>query len=254
MKYWPAGKAQDANDRRQNVNDTIIAFAAFCAACATNKIPLNLAFQFGGNLLRSRGTAPAKYQSMKKNVIKPTRLFSQFASFCLLTLVAAIPAYASDSQENRGQLSAADYKFACEAARAGMMEITLGNAASQKSTDTAVQQFGQRMVTDHGKAGDQLKQIATQKGATLPAELTAVQQKHVDHLNSLSSPDFDKAYLAMMVKDHKEVLKEFERAAKDAQDPDLRAFAANTVPVVQEHLKMAEDLRGRDKVAASETK
>lgn len=143
---------------------------------------------------------------------------------------------------NPGQLSASDYKFAYDAAQGGMTEVKLGEIASQKATDPEVKKFGDRMVQDHGKAGEELKQIATQKGATLPTQPNAMQQKHIDHLNSLSGAEFDQAYVSMMLKDHKMDAMDFKTAAETAQDPDLKAFAAKTAPVVEEHKHLVQDL------------
>lgn len=164
---------------------------------------------------------------------------------CLAALLlqgALLSTYAGDAAENRGQLSAADYKFAKAAACGGMTEVNLGRIAAEKSANVAVQQFGQHMVMDHGKAGQDLQALAARKGATLPSEPSAAQQKEIDRLNKLSGAAFDKAYVALMVKDHKADEKEFKKAAANVQDPDLRAFAATTLTVVQGHLKMAEDL------------
>ena len=163
-----------------------------------------------------------------------------------LALIAAqailMPTPAAAADENQGRLSAADYKFAQEAARGGTMEANLGKIAAQRSSNPAVQQFGHRMVTDHGQAGQELAQIAASKGALLPVELKPGQQREMDRLARLSGPVFDQAYMKLMVRDHKEDVKEFKRASEDAQDPDLKAFAAKTLTVIQEHLTMAEDL------------
>jgi putative membrane protein len=165
---------------------------------------------------------------------------------CLAMVVAQfalISAYAADEPgDNRGQIPASDYKFVKEAACGGMLEVKLGNMAAAVSKNTAVQQFGQRMANDHGKAGQDLAQIAFHKGATLPTELAPKKQKEVDHLATLSGPEFDKAYLNLMVKCHKADEKAFKKASEDLQDPDLKAFAATTLPMVQDHLKMAQDL------------
>ena len=160
----------------------------------------------------------------------------------IMAQVAVVSSYAADTEDNRGSLSASDYKFAREAACGGMLEVNLGNIAAANSSNTAVQQFGQHMVKDHGKAGQDLAQIATQKGATLPSQLTTRQQKEVDRLTKLSGPEFDKAYTSLMVKAHKADEKAFKKASEDAQDGDIKAFAANTLTMVQDHLKMAEDL------------
>jgi putative membrane protein len=161
----------------------------------------------------------------------------------IVAQAAVVAAYAGDNNDNRGQLSASDYKFAKTAACGGMLEVNLGNLAAANSSNPAVQQFGRRMVVDHGRAGQDLAQIAARKGATLPSELMGRQQKEVDKLTKLAGPDFDKAYVALMVKCHKMDEKEFKRASEDVQDPDLKAFAANTLTMVQDHLKMAEDLQ-----------
>ena len=160
----------------------------------------------------------------------------------VIAQVVAVSAYAADTDENHGQFSASDYKFAREAAAGGMFEVNLGNVAVGKASNTSVQQFGQHMVQDHGKAGQDLAQIATRKGATLPSELPAKKQREVDRLSKLSGPDFDKAYISCMVKAHKADEKAFKKASEDVQDPDLKAFATSTLTIVQSHLKMAEDL------------
>ena len=118
--------------------------------------------------------------------------------------------------------------------------MSLGQLAVERSTDTAVKQFGQRMVADHGKADKQLKGIASEKGATLPTELTTKQTHEVERLSKLSGREFDKSYMSLMVKDHKTDLKEFQRAAEKSDDPDLKSFAASTAVVIQQHLGLAE--------------
>ncbi|MDB6018378.1 MAG: outer membrane protein [Pedosphaera sp.] len=164
------------------------------------------------------------------------------AAVCLL---AAAQIARGAEQQNRGQLSAHDYKFVQEAAEGGMTEVALGQLAADKASDPAVKEFGQRMAQDHSKANQELMQIASQKGAALPTSTTSAEQKEVDRLKGLSGTDFDKAYMKRMVKDHKKDVKEFENAAKKAEDPDLKAFAVKTVPVLQEHLQMAESVHAK---------
>jgi putative membrane protein len=123
-----------------------------------------------------------------------------------------------------------------------MMEVSLGKVAADKAANPAVREFGQRMVTDHGKAGQDLAKIASSKGASLPSEPAAGQQKESEKLSKLSGSEFDRAYMALMVRDHKADEKEFKRASEKVEDPELKAFAATTLAVVQDHLKMAEDL------------
>lgn len=185
-----------------------------------------------------------RMEPINKNIMK-TKTSSLIRFLSLNMAVAAVCVFsqmsASAAEENRGQLDAKDYKFAVNAAKANSDEITLAQLAQQKASSTAVQQFAQRMVQDHTKANQQLTQIISQKGATLPATPTTSEERESDRLGKLSGPDFDKAYMAHAVREHKKDVKEFQKAANDATDPDLKAFAANTLPTLQEHLQMAEN-------------
>ena len=149
--------------------------------------------------------------------------------------------FAAESDQH-GQLSAGDYKFLKEAASGGMTEVELGQLAKQKGTDQSVRNFGDRMVTDHQKANDELKQIASSKGATIPTEVAHGDRTTIDKLEKATGAEFDKEYAAAMVKDHRKDVKEFKDAADDVKDPELKAFAQKTVGTLQEHLRLAEDM------------
>jgi putative membrane protein len=152
-------------------------------------------------------------------------------------------AMAGDSdQANQGRLSNADYKFAKAAAAGGAFEINLGNIAATKATNSSVRQFAQLMVTEHGKAGQDLQQVAAQAGATLPTSPSGDQQKIIDHLNGLSGAKFDREYVAAMVKAHEEDEKAFKKASEKSDNADLKDFAGRTLLMVQAHLKHAQDL------------
>ena len=142
-------------------------------------------------------------------------------------------------------LSKPDEDFAKKAAAGGMMEVDLGQLAASKATSQDVKDFGNRMVTDHGKAGDELKSLASQKGLTLPAAPSAEEKKTSDELSKKTGAAFDKAYMSDMVKDHEKDAKEFEKASKSLKDPDLKSWATKTLTVVQDHLKMAKDVNGK---------
>ena len=143
------------------------------------------------------------------------------------------------------KMSASDTKFMKEAATGGKEEVELGKLAAQKASDADVKNFGQKMVDDHSKANDQLQQLATQKGVSLPADLTASQKKDVAKLDKLSGAAFDKAYVSMMVKDHKKDVAEFKKESGSAKDSDLKSWAGTTLPTLQDHLKMVEDISAK---------
>jgi putative membrane protein len=172
-----------------------------------------------------------------------TNLTNQLAAVMSLgALFWGLASAVAGDNTDQGKLSDADYKFAKAAASGGSFEVNLGNIAASKSTNSSVQQFAQMMVTEHGKAGQDLQQVATQTGTTLPSSPTSDQQKIIDKLNGLTGPKFDREYIAAMVKAHEEDEKAFKKASDKAVNPDLRAFAARTLLVVQTHLKHAQDL------------
>ncbi|MBV9067244.1 MAG: DUF4142 domain-containing protein [Acidobacteria bacterium] len=138
-----------------------------------------------------------------------------------------------------------DQEFMNKAAQGGMAEVILGQMASSKGTSPDVKNFGNRMVSDHGKANDELKQLAQTKGVTLPADIDDESKKMSDKLSKLNGKDFDKEYIGGMVEDHEKDVKEFEKASKDAKDPDLKAWATKTLPTLQDHLKMAKEAKSK---------
>ena len=156
---------------------------------------------------------------------------------------------ATSMDADKGKLTAADRKFVTEALQGGMAEVELGKLASERASNDAVKQFGQRMVDDHGKAGDELKKIAQDKGITPPAEMDAKHKKLHDRLSKLSGAAFDRAYMDEMVKDHRADVKNFQRESTGAKDPDVKGFAAKTLPTLQEHLKQAESVNGQVRTA-----
>ena len=156
--------------------------------------------------------------------------------------------FAADTTGEKGQLSARDYKFLKEAASGGMTEVQLGELAKTKGTDQSVKTFGERMVTDHQKANDELKQIASSKGATIPSEVSHSERTSIDKLQKATGAEFDKEFARAMVKDHKKDVKDFKDAVDDVKDPELKAFAQKTLGTLQEHLRMAEDMAKTVKV------
>ncbi len=148
-------------------------------------------------------------------------------------------------------MTAADTRFVKKAAQGGMAEVELGQLAQQKASSEDVKKFGERMVTDHSKANDQLKQVAAQQHIDLPQELDAKDKAIKAKLEKLSGDQFDKAYMQDMVKDHKTDVAEFEHESKAAKDPAVKSFASQTLPTLQEHLREAERIAPMQKSSAS---
>lgn len=137
-------------------------------------------------------------------------------------------------------VSKADQDFAVNTANAGMTEIQAGQMAEQKGVAKDVKAYGAMMVQDHTAAADKLKAIAAQKNITLPAAVSSDMQKNLDDLQGKSGKDFDKAYIDMMISDHKKVISAFEDESKNGSDADIRAFADSTLHTLHHHLDEAE--------------
>src|SRR5262249_27799604 len=141
----------------------------------------------------------------------------------------------------RAALSTQDRTFVNDAASGGMTEVELGRLAAQKGQNPEVKQFGERMVTDHSKANDELKDVAQSKNLTLPTGPNDEQQKAIDRLSKLSGAAFDREFMKLMAADHDKVAKAFQDQANTGTDPDIKSFAAKTLPTIQEHQKLAHD-------------
>jgi putative membrane protein len=140
-----------------------------------------------------------------------------------------------------------DAAFMVDAAGGGMTEVELGKIAQDHAGSEEVKNFGTMMVTDHGKGGNELKSLALAKGVTLPDSISNDQKKKREDLAKMKGKAFDKAYINYMVDDHKEDISDFEKAAKNANDPDIKAWFNNHIPVLRHHLEVAQTLQQRTK-------
>jgi putative membrane protein len=142
----------------------------------------------------------------------------------------------------KGQYKAQDYQFMAKAARIDQGEAQLGKLAENKGSIAEVRDFAGDMIKDHTKVNKGLKELAQQKGATLPNQLSPKQHSELQKLQGLSGKQFDKTYAQDMVKGHTKAVNEFANASKHCSDPDLRAWAQTTLPLLQEHLRMAKNM------------
>lgn len=155
-------------------------------------------------------------------------------AFTLAVLAAGNPASAQSPKES---LSAPDRQFVMEASEGGRTEVDLGELAQQKASNDAVRQFAQRMIADHGKAGQELARLAASKGVELTTQPSRADQREKDQLTRQSGPAFDREYVKMMVKDHEQDVAAFRKMSRQAKDRDLKEWVSKTLPVLEDHLK-----------------
>lgn len=149
--------------------------------------------------------------------------------------------------QNRSRSTASgseDIEFMMDAAHGGLAEVELGKLAAERAQSEDVKKFAQRMVDDHSKANEQLKQIAESKGIKLPTEVDAKDKALMQRLEKLQGAAFDRSYMNAMVTDHVKDVSEFKREASAGRDPQVKSFAESTLPTLEEHLQHAKTTRG----------
>ncbi len=135
--------------------------------------------------------------------------------------------------------------FVTKAASGGMLEVQLGQLAQQNAKSQRVKDFGNMMVTDHGRANDELKGLASANNITLSPTLLPNHQKHIDMMSKMKGEDFDKHYIDMMLNDHKEDIDEFKKEANNSNNDAFKSFAGKTLPTLQKHLDSAQAIHSK---------
>lgn len=134
-------------------------------------------------------------------------------------------------------------EFMVKAANGGMTEVQAAKIAQQKATNDDVKKFADKMVTDHSKLNDQLKDLAGKLNITIPAAIDADSQSMIDKLNNAKSKDFNKTYMDMMVDAHNKDVDLFQKAAADVANPEVNSFITSALPTLQSHQQMAKQIQ-----------
>jgi putative membrane protein len=158
-------------------------------------------------------------------------------------------AYAQSSSS--AKVLGPDRKFMDKAAQGGMAEVQLGQLAEKNASSQAVKDFGQRMVTDHSQANQKLTNLASSDGVTLPTSLDAKDQALYNRLSGLSGATFDREYMRAMLKDHKMDIAEFQKEANGGRNDQVKSFASSTLPTLQQHLQLAQQVESKLGTSAS---
>ena len=138
--------------------------------------------------------------------------------------------------------SSTDTGFAKKAAQGGLAEVAMGKLAESHAQAADVKAFGQKMVQDHSAANDKLKTAAEQEHIQLPTQPSPKDQRTINHLSSLHGQAFDTAYAQTMLKDHRKDIAEFKQEAQHGGSSPVQSFAKATLPTLEEHLQMAQQL------------
>lgn len=145
----------------------------------------------------------------------------------------------------KAQATDQDKQFLAEASQGNYDEIQLGKLAEQKATNPSVKAFGRRMVTDHTRLTQQMKQYNDAWGVPAPTSLGPDAQQEYDKLQGLSGNNFDKEYIDDMVKDHTKDLDAFTREASETKDAKFKASVQQGKSVIATHKKLATNLQNK---------
>jgi putative membrane protein len=152
----------------------------------------------------------------------------------------------SAADTSGGKVSKADQGIMRDIAHANLAEIETGKLALDKSQNDQIKKFAQQMIDDHTTAMNELTQLAQSKGVTLPAETDLKHKTMATALKALSGDKFDKQYISQAgVTDHQRTRDLLQKAQKSAKDPDLKAYVQKVLPIVNQHLAMAQQLANK---------
>jgi putative membrane protein len=170
-------------------------------------------------------------------------------TFNLLFVLVALISFNKINAQDKSNDTTARY-FIIQASIGNLQEIAQGRLAAEQAASPEVKAFGSRMVTDHTRAEAQLLQLIKSRGFQIPREATDTPPEDL-MLKNTPAKDFDRVYVHMMVPDHRQTVQLFEKYVLTGKDPDVRAFAQQTLPVLKEHLASITTIDNSMKDAAA---
>lgn len=153
------------------------------------------------------------------------------------------PNTAGTSATQAAPASEADKQFVTQAAHAGLAEVQLAQLALKKSTSADVKGFAQQMITDHSKANDTLKTLASSKGIPLPTQPDDRHLATYKRLEAMTGRAFDAAYIQSQKEDHRDAVALFRKQSQQGSDPTLKQFASTTLPTLENHRQHVDQLK-----------
>jgi putative membrane protein len=142
------------------------------------------------------------------------------------------------------ELTTTTQGFVDAAARSDMYEVAAGKLAEMRAHTAELKMFGMKMVEDHTQSTNKLKTVLAKAAPNImpPSDLDSRHEGLLNDLKGAKDADFDGRYIAQQISAHEETLIVMRGYAKDGDNPDIKAFAAEVVPVVQMHLDMIKDI------------
>ena len=154
--------------------------------------------------------------------------------------------FASQGQASpQDTLDATDVKFVKTEFAAGKSELKTAELGVQKAERADVKAYAEMLVTDHTQTNRELGALAAQKGVDLSAIIDPKHAEEFQKLEQTNRADFDKEFLAGMISGHKKCVSNFEAAAKDSKNNDVKMWADKMLPTLKAHLAKAKELAAK---------
>jgi len=144
-----------------------------------------------------------------------------------------------------------DSAYIRQAMRGNFLEIALGRLAESRADNSEVKEFGERMITDHNSMNQQWTTLAQKNGMRIDLTLDPAAKQSVERLEDLKGAEFDQAYMTDMIRQHEQALASFQRMAVSARTPEVRQMASSGVPIIRDHLTLAQQVGSRVGIATT---
>lgn len=142
-----------------------------------------------------------------------------------------------------GANAASDDGFVKKASQGGLFEVKVGELAQQRAQSPEVKQFAQHLVSEHQQANTALEQLAQTKGVKMETEVGGKYKQTISRLEKTKGQEFDKKFMEAVVKEHKGDVKDFKKQAEKGKDADVKNWAQQTLPALEKHLQMAQQVQ-----------
>ena len=157
-----------------------------------------------------------------------------FAAFAFGATLSALPASAQQADQTN---------FLADVIRGNVAEVKLGQLAAERGQSQQVREYGDMLKKDHTKSLEKASSLANEIGVPASSELTDRQRKQFESLQKLSGDEFDTTFLSQMVREHQTDIAKFSAQAQNGSDPEVMAFAQETLPTLQAHLQHAQSIQ-----------
>jgi putative membrane protein len=163
----------------------------------------------------------------------------------LSTTLFAIALSAGPTFAGNKTLSSADKDILTKLDQASIDEVNLGKLVQKKASNTAVRDFGNRMIYDHNDLMKQAQQLASQFGLTLPSSMDSEGHSIYSKLSDQSGKSFDQQYVKTMLRDHQSNIAGLQKYVDSSQNPQIKDLVKKTIPILEDHIRVAENVAGQ---------